>query len=154
MPPRYPPPSGIPMALPSSHSCLPPPAVLLPWGAPWALWQTSLLLKCRRGRGNIPRWTIIANPSPAEIQWCWSKISGRPPPQSEAPAGGRLPLRRGVGSERLLRRRYTQPTRGCRSCPLLLSLERCPGPCWPGTPPLSPIPNHRYACYGCYRCRT
>ena len=33
-------------------------------------------------------------------------------------------------------------------------IERCPGPCWPGTPPLTPIPVPRYDHYECYRCQT
>ena len=44
------------------------------------------------------------------------QISGQTLLQNAAPAGGTIPLRRGVGLARPSQQHYTQPNRGCRCC--------------------------------------
>ena len=132
----------------------PPTSSAAPLGRYLSASMTLSIVEVLSVRGNIPQCTTTMPPSPAGSQRRWGQISGRPPPQNAAPIGGRLPLCRGVGSARLSWQRYTQPTRGCRYRPSLVFIEICPGPCWPGTSPLTPIPVPRYDRYECYRCRT
>ena len=152
--PLSPPPSNLPLAgLGWRWSPLPPEAPI-PGGAPWALWQQSLLSRYRWRQINI-QWCTIATPPPPSVSWwhlAWTV--GWPPPHMAVMVGITLQLHRGFRLASPLLQRCIWLTRGFRLRLSAWSLEICPGPNWTVTPLARPTLVCHSGSFGYYKSQT